>query len=450
MSRFRSTFGCLFFAVLLAHPHGGAAAPVSFRREVQPLLRANCVACHKPSKDKGGLDMTSHAALLRGGKHGNTVVPGQPDKSRLIRDVSGPSPVMPEEGEALLPTEVETLSRWIAEGAADDTHATRDPSTEAPPVYRRLPAVAALAWSPNAEFLAVAAHSEVLLFAEGAETPSLRLRGEAARIESLAFSCSGRFLAAAGGSPSEFGEIQIWDAAHGRLVRSIRTSHDMVHGVSFSEDEKLVAVGCTDKLVRIFSVESGDEQMRCDNHIDWVLATTFTRDAKRVVSASRDRALKLIDVATGRLIDDVAIPRGPLSCLARHPSQDLVAYGSSDGQIFLNRMEPRGGRLSEGDNKELSFVRAFPRTNGAVTALAFNRDGTLLTAVSARGEAAIFGAADGKKVTSLKTPQAPLFAVAFHPLNAVVATAGYDGKIRLFDIKDGREKKQWDCVPLAP
>ena len=424
------------------------SVPVSFRQQIQPILRANCVACHKPARDKGGLDVTTYAGLMRGGKHGEAVVVGKPERSRLIRDVSGEAPLMPEEGEPILAEEVALLSRWIAEGAVDDTDVSHSAGRRAEPVYERLPVVSALAWSPAGDVLAVAAHREVLLFGEGSEEPSHRLMGDASRVESVIFSSSGRLLAASGGSPSEFGEIQIWDVARGALVRSIRTSSDVVHGVSFSDDEKQVAVGCADKLVRVFSVATGEERMRCDNHIDWVFATAFTRDGARVVSASRDRALKLIDVGSGRLIDDVNVPRSPLTCVARHPGQDLVASGSVDGQVMLHRMEPRGGRLAEGDNKELSFVREIPRGSGSISAVSFDRAGELLAVVSQRGEARVFSVSDGKKLSTLKTNGTPLFAVAMHPVRGEVAVAGMDGMIRVFDVKEGLERRGWASVPL--
>ena len=41
-----------------------AAEPVSFYREVRPILRANCLGCHKPGKTKGGLDLSTHATLV--------------------------------------------------------------------------------------------------------------------------------------------------------------------------------------------------------------------------------------------------------------------------------------------------------------------------------------------------------------------------------------------------
>lgn len=432
----------------LASDSVAQAVPVSFRQQIQPILRANCVACHKPTKDKGGLDVTTHAALMRGGKHGETVVAGKPERSRLIRDVSGAAPTMPEEGEPILPEELALLTRWIAEGAVDDTATALSVAGRLAPVYERLPVVSALAWSPAGDVLAVAAHREVLLFRDGEEAPATRFMGDAARVESVAFSVSGRLLAVGGGSPSEFGEIQLWDVLRGVLVRSIRTSSDVVHGVSFSDDEKQVAVGCADKLVRVFSVETGEERMRCDNHIDWVFATAFTRDGARVVSASRDRALKLIDVASGRLVDDVNVPRSPLTCVVRHPGQDLVASGSVDGQVILHRMEPRGGRLAEGDNKELSFVREIPRGSGSISALSFDRTGELLAVVSQKGEARVFSVSDGKKISTLKTNGAPLFGVAMHPVRGEVAVAGMDGMIGVFDARSGLEKRAWGSVPL--
>jgi WD40 repeat protein len=425
------------------------SAPVSFRRDVQPILRASCVACHKPSKDRGDLDVTTYSALMKGGKHGQAVVIGSPDKSRLIRDVSGGEPAMPEEGEPLTAAEVEVLRRWIAEGARDDTQSAMAAESRATPVYERLPSVSALAWSPSGDLLAAAAHREILVFEGDSERPAHRWSGDALRIESIAFSSSGRFLAAAGGSPSEFGEIQIWDVAQGKMVRSIRTTNDLVHGIAFSDDESKVAVGCTDKLVRVFSVDTGEERMRCDNHIDWVLATAFTHDGNRVVSASRDRALKLIDVATGHLIDDVALPRGPLVSLARHPKEDLVVSGGVEGQVILSRMEGRGGRLAEGDNKEMSFVREMPRGNGSVSALAFSADGKWLAATTIRGDCRVMSVQEGKVVREVKVGTEALFAVSFHPQNGDLAVAGMDGVIRIFDAKEGRQKRAWGCVPLG-
>jgi mono/diheme cytochrome c family protein len=64
--------------------------PVSFYREVAPILKENCQGCHRPGKSKGGLDLSSFAALSHGGKNGPALDPKDP---RLARS-SNPSPAM--------------------------------------------------------------------------------------------------------------------------------------------------------------------------------------------------------------------------------------------------------------------------------------------------------------------------------------------------------------------
>ena len=435
---------------LLVLLRGTDAAPVSFFREVRPILRANCIGCHKPGKTKGGLDLTSHSALLKGGKSGDTVKPAHAEDSELFTQIDGAEPEMPKDAEPLNATEVATIQRWITEGAQDDTPA--DPGAlhhlAGPPVYRSAPAISALAWSPDGSVLAVAAWHEVILRSGDGEQLIGRLVGESPRVESLAFSPGGKFLAVAGGAPSEYGEVQIWDLAERKQVRAIKASVDCFFGVSWSPDGSKIAVGCADKLVRVFAVADGNETMRCDNHIDWVFGTAWSRDGARLVSASRDKAVKLIDAATGHLIDDLAKPRDPLLCLAQHPTENLVAFGSDTGQVRLHKIEPRGGRLAEGDDKEESSVREFERLPGPVHALAFSADGTLLAATGANGETRVWKTADGNRVAQIPLSGIALFAVAFSNDGTRLATAGVDGQLRMYDAKTGKATNVLVPVPV--
>ncbi len=424
---------------------------VSYYRDVVPVFKRNCNACHRPGKAKGQLELTSFPMLMKGGKHGDTVKPGDAADSRLFQNISGDEPEMPSEGDPLNHDEVAVIRRWIEQGAKDDTPADAGiHKLSSPPTYHALPSVAALAWSPDGSTIAVAGYHEVLLHSADGERITGRLVGFSPSIAALAFSPDGKLLATAGGATSEYGEIQLWDVASQQLVRSIRTSNDTVFGVSFSPDGARVAVGCADKLVRVFAVADGGEVMKCDNHIDWVFATAFSNDGARLVTGSRDRAVKLIDVASGHLIDDVNKARDAVQCLARHPKEDLVVFGDDKGGLRIHKMEPRGGRLAEGDDKENSFLRECERMPGPVHGLAWSPDGRLIGAACTTGEVRLFTAADGQRTATLKGHEGAAFALAFSADSTRVATGGYDGKIRLFGVAKGELIRTFDSVPLTP
>lgn len=447
-------FGSEWHAYLLEvgeETGGGDQTPVSFAGAVWPILRANCISCHRPGKLKGELDLTSFAALSKGGKHGAVVEAGEPDASELILAVNGDEPEMPSEGESLLAHEVETLARWVSQGANDDTPdgglGTHRPST--PPVYRALPSVPAIGFSPDGAILAVAAHHEIIVHRGDGSKIIGRWPGDSRRIESLQFSRDGKLLVACGGAPSEFGEIQIWEVASGTLIRSIRVGRDTLYGVSISDDSTRVAVGGAEKLVRAFDTGTGVEVMQCDNHLDWVFGTAFVHDGSKLVSGSRDTALKLIDVNSGHLIDDAAQPREPILALARHPVEDLVAFAGEEGRVRLHRMMPRGGRLKEGDNREESAVREFEHMSTKLHAVAFNSDGTQLACGGASGEVLIFQTDNGQRKATIQPVGVAIFAVAFHPSADRLATAGSDGQIRFYDTNGGTLQATFPGVPLA-
>ena len=96
-------------------------APVSFAKQVMPVLQRKCQGCHQPAKAQGKLDLTSFETLKKGGKTGPGFEAGKPDDSTLVDQVEGPKPIMPPTGPAMSPEEVDLVKRWVAQGAKDDT-----------------------------------------------------------------------------------------------------------------------------------------------------------------------------------------------------------------------------------------------------------------------------------------------------------------------------------------
>lgn len=93
---------------------------VRFHRDVLPLLASRCFSCHA-SKPKGGLRLDSAEAARRGGDSGTpALVPGQAEKSLLLRRVRSTEhgERMPPKGDPLKPQEIAVLEQWIRAGAA--------------------------------------------------------------------------------------------------------------------------------------------------------------------------------------------------------------------------------------------------------------------------------------------------------------------------------------------
>jgi WD40 repeat protein len=440
---------CLLMILALASRAIAEEKPVSFFNDVVPVFKKSCNGCHHPGKLKGQLDLTTYEAAIKGGKHGALVKPGDAKGSLLLEEITGEEPSMPKEGDPLTKLEIALIERWIAEGAKDDTPASaKSLMPDKPPVYSVPPVISALAWSPDGKVLAVSGYHEVLLHEMSTTNLLARLLGESPRIESLAWSADGKLLGVAGSAPARFGEVQIWNAGSNTLAKSFKVSSDSVYGISFSPKSDRVAVGCADKTVRIFAVADGKELLKFDNHSDWVFGTTWTVDGKRLLTGSRDKAMKMIDAANGQFIDDINKLVDPILCIARHPKEDVVAYGGEMGVSRTYKISDNQGRTAA--NNDVNLRKEFERLPGPVHAIAYNADGSLLAVGGAGPEVRVFNSADVKRVATLKGHSGAIFALAFHSQTNLLATGGFDGHVRIYDAAKGDLVRAFVPVPIQP
>ncbi len=95
------------------------AAPVDYLRQVKPLLKSRCYACHGVLKQESGLRLDSSEFIRRGGESGPAIAPGKSQSSLLISAITGTNDVtlMPQEGKRLEPEQVALLRDWIDQGA---------------------------------------------------------------------------------------------------------------------------------------------------------------------------------------------------------------------------------------------------------------------------------------------------------------------------------------------
>lgn len=442
------------------------AEPVSFYRQVRPLLQRHCAGCHQPSKQGGDLVLTSYEALKAGGENGAGFEAGDGEFSNLITYISGEKPEMPKNADPLPAEDVALIARWITEGAKDDTPASVQDtiSPENPPVYHSPPVITALRYSPDSTLLAVSGFHEVLLHnAEGPAAdgqPVARLIGRSQRVTALEFSPDGTTLAAVGGTPSLFGEVQFWDAASYTLKNSATFGPDTLFGAAFSSDGKYFAVGGAENRARILNTSDLSEHVKFDAHSDYVLSATFSLKNDHMITVSRDMTAKLVVVENGQFVDNITsitpgALKGGLSVVQLRPGQDQILIGGSDGEPKLYKI------FREKDRKigdDFNRIRGYQPLEGRIFDLRSNGDGSkfVVGASTALGGAArIYDTESGNLLHELKVADGrplptPVYAVAFRPDGKHVAVAGFDGFVRLYDVESGGLVKEFSAAPLTP
>jgi WD40 repeat protein len=439
-------------------------AKASFFREVRPVLQEHCQGCHQPAKHGGEYVMSPFPAFLKGGESGEAaIVPGKPEASNLVKMIAptkgkdgAEKAEMPKEQPPLAAAQIELIARWIREGATDDTPASAAVTFDAehPPVYRGLPVLSALDFSPDGMLLAVSGYHEVLLHkADGSELAG-RLVGLSERVQSLAFSPDGKWLAVAGGSPARLGEIQIWNVADRKLALSVPMTYDTLYGVSWSPDGARIAFGCADNTVRAIDAKTGKQVLFQGAHNDWVLGTVFSADSSHLVSVSRDRSMKLIEVATQRFVDNITsitpgALKGGLASVDRHPKKDELVVGGADGVPKIYRMyRPADKARVIGD--DFNLIRAFDALPGRIYAVQFSPDGERIVAGSSSdetGEIRVYEAGSGKLVCKFDGQPGPIYAARFSRDGKRVAAAGFSGKVVLMDAQTGKLINEFAPVP---
>ena len=270
------------------------------------------------------------------------------------------------------------MRAWIVAGAPDDSQP--EVSSNEPIVYMQPPVITALRFSPDGAAIAVSGNREIILHKADGSALLKRLPGKAERLLSIAFSNDGKLLIAGGGTPAQFGEVQIWDVASAQLLHSATLTNDTVFGASLAPDASRVAVGCADNTVHVFETKTGKELYKIGNHENWVLATVFGVDSKRFVSTGRDRAVKLIDAQSGAFLENVNLLRGELSAIARHPKKDIVVIGGEERYPYIYLMDrPRNMKIAD----DTTLVRKIERQDGAITALDWSPDGSRIAVAGA-------------------------------------------------------------------
>lgn len=407
---FRGWLGPVLLLLLATSGLAAEAVP-TFEDDVLPVFREKCCSCHNADKQSGGLDLTSYNRAMAGGSSGEVISPSDAEGSYLWQLASHESePKMPPEADRISDSMLAVITKWIAAGAIERkggapvarkaaVSLALDPKAmlvpDGPPVGlprlslrvashgSRPLAITGLAASPNGSVAAVGGRGQVLLY----DTGSLEFRGVLpfpdGDVKTLRFSRNARLLLAGGGVGGKSGRVAIWDVVTAQRMTELGDEYDEVLAADISADQRVVALGGPQKVVRLIRTADGEIEAEIRKHTDWITAIEFSPNGRMLATGDRAGNAFLWETRGAR---EDAVLKGHGGCITAvswRGDGEVLATASEDGKIRLwNRRT--GEKMKE-----------WQAHGGGVQGLCWLADGRL--ASCGRDKMAILWKGDGGK-----------------------------------------------------
>ena len=195
------------------------------------------------------------------------------------------------------------------------------------------------------------------------------------RANSLAFSPDGKTLAIGSGEPSRSGDITLWDMSTGKLTKDYAERHlDSIFALDFSPDGKLLASGGADKAVRITDLSTGKVVKVFEGHTHHVLGLSWRADGRLLASSGADNVVKVWDWTTGDRRKSVDGWDKEVTGIHYLGAADQIATSAGDTKLRLITSDGGVVKLLPGST---SFLQSLATTRSGDVVLGGDQDGNV-------------------------------------------------------------------------
>jgi WD40 repeat protein len=231
--------------------------------------------------------------------------------------------------------------------------------------------------------------------------------------------------------------LQLWDAATGKLLRSLEGHASSVSAVTFSPNGKILATASYDKTVRLWDVATAKTLVTFSAHDNYVLAVAFSPSGKQVASGGADKQVLVWDAGSGKVLHKLKGHTGEVVALAWQPASiPLLASAGREGSVRLWTVRTEKASELEGNND--------------LASLAWSPDGKFIAAGQGDHRLHIWKVDSGKLMHTLEEGGSPpqVSALAWSPSGQVLAAGRGNHTMQLWDPRTG--KKYFSLQTMAP